>query len=85
MLKACILDFSGSWEKQLPLLEFTFNNGYHSSIGMAPYETLYEQKCRTPLYWVEIREIALIRPEIVQTTTEKIKRIQEKMRISQSR
>ena len=85
MLRACILDFSRSWEKHLPLVEFAYNNGHHSSIGMAPYEALYGQKCRTPLCWVETREIGLIRPEIVQTTTDKIKRIQEKMRTSQSR
>ena len=84
ILKACILDFLGSWEKQLPLVEFTYNNGHHSSIGMAPYEALYGRKCRTPLCWVETEKIGFIGPEIVQTTTEKIKKIQERIRTSQS-
>jgi len=75
MLRACILNSSGSWEKQLLLVEFTYNNRHHSSIGMALYEALYGRKCRTPLCWVEIEKIGLIGPEIVQTTTEKIKRI----------
>ncbi|XP_075499977.1 uncharacterized protein LOC142538546 [Primulina tabacum] len=44
----------GSWDSKLPLVEFTYNNSYQSSIGMAPYEALYGRKCRSPLYWEEI-------------------------------
>ena len=36
MLRACVLDFQGSWEDHLPLVEFAYNNSYHSTIGMAP-------------------------------------------------
>ena len=39
----------GTWDSQLPLIEFTYNNSYHSSIGMAPFEALYGRRCRTPL------------------------------------
>ncbi|MCF6818981.1 hypothetical protein L3H38_11075, partial [Corynebacterium sp. MC-19] len=38
MLRACALDFKGSWVDHLPLIEFAYNNSYHSSIKMAPYE-----------------------------------------------
>lgn len=41
MLQACVLDFNGSWEDHLPLVEFSYNNSYHSSVGMAPYEALH--------------------------------------------
>ncbi|XP_076892254.1 uncharacterized protein LOC143543926 [Bidens hawaiensis] len=51
MLRACIIDFGGSWEKYLSLPEFSYNNSYHSSIGMLPYEMLYGRKCRTPICW----------------------------------
>ncbi|KAD6794884.1 hypothetical protein E3N88_05780 [Mikania micrantha] len=47
-LRACIIDFGGSWDDYLPLTEFTYNNSYHSSIGMPPYEMLYGRKCCTP-------------------------------------
>ena len=40
MLRACVLDHKGSWEKDLPLVEFTHNNSYQVSIQMALYETL---------------------------------------------
>ena len=49
MLRACVLDHKGSWEKHLPLVEFVYNNGYHASIQMAPYEALYGRPCRSPI------------------------------------
>ncbi|XP_073031193.1 uncharacterized protein [Primulina eburnea] len=44
MLRACTIDFPGSWDSKLPLVEFTYNNSYQSSIGLAPYEALYGRK-----------------------------------------
>ncbi|KAJ9552277.1 hypothetical protein OSB04_016322 [Centaurea solstitialis] len=41
MLRACVLDFGGSWDTYLPLAEFSYNNSFHASIGMPPYEMLY--------------------------------------------
>ncbi|KAI3667584.1 hypothetical protein L6452_42650 [Arctium lappa] len=49
MLRSCVIDFGGSWDSHLPLVEFAYNNSYHSSIGMAPFEALYGWKCRTPI------------------------------------
>ncbi|KAG8485640.1 hypothetical protein CXB51_018871 [Gossypium anomalum] len=40
MLRCCVLEFQGSWEKYLPLVEFSYNNSYQSSLKMAPYEAL---------------------------------------------
>ena len=37
MLSACVIDFKGSWDDHLPLIEFAYNNSYHSSIQMTPY------------------------------------------------
>ena len=53
MLRACLIDFKGNWDDHLPLIEFAYNNSYHSSIKMAPYEALYERKCRSPIGWFE--------------------------------
>src|SRR5574344_3113193 len=44
MLRACVMDFEGSWNKYLPLIEFSYNNSYQSTVGMAPYEMLYGRK-----------------------------------------
>ncbi|GJU09634.1 putative reverse transcriptase domain-containing protein [Tanacetum coccineum] len=65
MLRACVMDFGSSWDTHLPLIEFSYNNSYHTSIKYAPFEALYGQKCRSPVIWTEVGESQLIGPEIV--------------------
>ncbi|GJU65105.1 putative reverse transcriptase domain-containing protein [Tanacetum coccineum] len=48
MLRACVIDFGSSWDRHLPLVEFSYNNSYHRSIKAVPYEALYGRKCRSP-------------------------------------
>ena len=78
MLRACSLDFKGSWDDHLPLVEFSYNNSYHSSIGMAPFEALYGRKCRSPLCWDEVGEKKILGPELVQHTKQSIEKIRKK-------
>nr|GEU65572.1 putative reverse transcriptase domain-containing protein [Tanacetum cinerariifolium] len=54
MLCACVIDFRSSWDRHLPLVEFSYNNSYHASIKDAPYEALYGWKCRSPVCWSEV-------------------------------
>ena len=49
MLRVCMMDFGGQWDIHLPLIESTYNNRYHTSIEMAPYEALYGRNA-DPLY-----------------------------------
>ncbi|GJT74936.1 putative reverse transcriptase domain-containing protein [Tanacetum coccineum] len=49
MLRAYVIDFSKSWDRHLPLVEFSYNNNYHTSIKAAPFEALYGRKCRLPV------------------------------------
>jgi hypothetical protein len=51
-----MLEFGESWEDLLPLVEFTYNNSYQASIGMASYEALYRRKCHTLICWDEVGE-----------------------------
>jgi len=85
MLRACVLDFKGSWDDHLPLIEFAYNNSYHSSIKMAPYEALYGRKCRSPIGWFEKGETALFGPDLVHQAMEKVKVIQQRLETAQSR
>ncbi|GJW36256.1 reverse transcriptase domain-containing protein [Tanacetum coccineum] len=85
MLRACVIDFGGSWDVHLPLAEFSYNNSYHSSIRCAPFEALYGRKCRSPVLWAEIRESSLIGPELVQETTDKVVLIKEKLKAARDR
>ena len=52
MLRACVIEFGGHWDSFLPLAEFSYNNSYHSSIDMAPFEALYGRRCRSPNWLV---------------------------------
>ena len=53
MLRACVIEFGGHWDSFLPLAEFSYNNSYHSSIDMAPFEALYGRRCRSPIGWFD--------------------------------
>ena len=49
MLKASVLDFGGSWNQYLPLIEFAYNNSYQSTISMSLFEALYGSRYRSPI------------------------------------
>ncbi|KAG7556957.1 Reverse transcriptase domain [Arabidopsis suecica] len=85
MLRACILDWGGNWEKYLRLVEFAYNNSYQASIGMSPYEALYGRACRTPLCWTPVGERMLFGLKIVDETTEKMKFLKIKLKEAQNR
>jgi len=79
------LDHLGAWDEVLPLIEFTYNNSFHASIGMAPYEALYGRRCRTPLCWYQDGEAVLVGPELLEQTTKKVRMVRDRMLASQSR
>ncbi|GJT24072.1 putative reverse transcriptase domain-containing protein [Tanacetum coccineum] len=83
--RACVLDFEGSWDVHLPLVEFSYNNSYHSSVRCAPFEALYGRKCRSPIMWAEVGEGHLIGPELVQETIEKITQMNDRLKAARDR
>ncbi|GKA00792.1 putative reverse transcriptase domain, ribonuclease H-like domain, aspartic peptidase domain protein, partial [Tanacetum coccineum] len=85
MLRACVFDFGNSWDRHLPLVEFSYNNSYHASIKAAPYEALYERKCRSPVCWSEVGDSQLTGPELTRDTTEKIVQIKNRLLNARSR
>ena len=85
MLRACSLSWKSQWDKHLPLVEFSYNNSYHASIRMAPFEALYGRPCRSPLHWQELGDSKLIESDLIQECTDKIKVIQENMKVAQQR
>ncbi|GKA69452.1 putative reverse transcriptase domain-containing protein, partial [Tanacetum coccineum] len=58
---------------------------YHLSIRCAPFEALYERKCRSPVLWAKIGESSLIGPKLVQETTDKVVLIKEKLKAMRDR
>ncbi|XP_070057469.1 uncharacterized protein [Nicotiana tomentosiformis] len=85
MLRACILEFGGSWDAYLPLAEFAYNNNFQSSIQMAQYEALYGRRYRSPLGWFEAGETNLLGPDIVQEAIDKVQLLRQKLLTAQSR
>ena len=85
MLRACVISSKGSWEKWLPLAEFSYNNSYQASIKMDPFEGLYARKCRTPLNWVESGERRYYGIDFVTEAEEQVRIIQQHMKATQSR
>nr|GEY20189.1 putative reverse transcriptase domain-containing protein [Tanacetum cinerariifolium] len=84
-LRACVIDFGGSWIIHLPLAKFSYNNIYHSSIRCTPFEALYGRKCRSPVLWAEIRDSGLIGPKLVQETTDKVIVIRDRLKAARDR
>nr|GEU85630.1 putative reverse transcriptase domain-containing protein [Tanacetum cinerariifolium] len=80
MLRARVLEFRLSWDVHLPLVEFSYNNSYHSSVICASFEALYGRKCPSPIMWAGIIKGLLIGPELVQDTTKKISQIKDRIK-----
>ena len=80
-----MLNFKGSWESHLPLVEFAYNNSYQASIEMVPYEVLYGRRYRSPICWDEVGERQIVGPELIQNTIEKVKLIRSRILAAQSR
>lgn len=75
------------------LIEFAYNNSYHSSIDMPPYESLYRRSCRSPVCRDRTNDTVVqgfdgsivLGPEMIQSMYEKVQLIRERMKTAQSR
>jgi hypothetical protein len=85
MLRAYVLSYGAKWEDCLPFTEFSYNNSDQASLQMAPFETLYGRKCRTPLNWSEIGESQVFGPDIIKEAEEKVQLIRNRLKAAQSR
>ncbi|GJY95399.1 putative reverse transcriptase domain-containing protein [Tanacetum coccineum] len=74
-----------SWDVHLPLVEFSYNNSYNSSVVCAPFEALYARKYRSPIMWAEVGEGQLIEHKLVQETTKKISQIKDRLKAARDR
>ncbi|GKE53523.1 putative reverse transcriptase domain-containing protein [Tanacetum coccineum] len=85
MMRACAIDFGKGWVNHFLLVEFSYNNSYHASIKVAPFEALYGRNGRSPVCWAEVGKVQLTGPELVQETTEKIIQIKQRMQVARDR
>jgi hypothetical protein len=85
MLRACVMVYLSSWEKNLPWGEFSYNNSYQESLKMTPFEALYGRQCRTPLNWIKLGEKAIFGPDIIDEAKAMVRRIQDNLKVAKSR
>jgi hypothetical protein len=78
------MENQGSWDKHLPLPEFSYNNSYQESLKMAPFEVLYRRRCRTPLNWIELGEKVIFGPDIIDEAEATVRHIQDNLKAAKS-
>ncbi|XP_073137213.1 uncharacterized protein [Henckelia pumila] len=66
------MDFGLVWHDHLALVEFAYNNSYHNSIGMAPFEALYGRRSRTPLFWDKVGKRQVEGPQLIHQLTDAV-------------
>lgn len=64
MLREYVIDFKGNWDDHFHLIEFSYNNSYHSNISMDPFEDLYG-RCISPIGWFEKGDFSLLGTKMV--------------------
>ena len=85
MFWACVIDFDGSSDSYLPLVEFSYNKSYHSSIGAPPFELLYGRRCRTLVCWGEVGHEVMRKTKVFLQTIEFIQQFRQRLQIAHSR
>nr|GFA43807.1 putative reverse transcriptase domain-containing protein [Tanacetum cinerariifolium] len=85
MIRACVIDFIKGWDRHLPLIEFSYNNSYHTSIKATPFEALYGHKCQSPVCWAEVGDAQLTGLEIICETMDKIIQIKHRLQALRDR
>jgi hypothetical protein len=84
MLRARVMEHQGSWDKNLPWVEFSHNNSYQESLKMTPFEVLCGRRCRTPLNWIEPGEKTIFGPNHIEVAEVTVSSIQDNLRAAKS-
>ena len=84
LLRACVIEFKGTRDENLPLIEFSYNNSYHSTISMSPFEVFYWRRCKSPVGYYEVAEFSSLGPNMVYESLEKVLVIRDRLKVSRS-
>ena len=85
MLRMYVMDKPSKWEDYLHLVEFSYNNGYQTSLNMSPFEALYDRKCNTPVSWDKLVDRVVVGPDLLRGMEEKMIKIKQNLKASQDR
>ena len=85
MLRACVMMKPTQWEDYLHLVEFAYNNGYHSSTQMSPFEVMYGRKFRTPASWGGPEDKLMLGLEMLKEMEKMVKKVRSNLKATQDR
>ena len=85
MLRMYVMDKPSRWEDYLHLVEFAYNNGYHASLKMSPFEALYGRKCNTPVSWDNPADRVVVGPELLKEMEDQMIKIKHNLKVAQDR
>eukprot|EP00253_Pinus_taeda_P030825 PITA_30825 len=85
MLHMFVMQQPHKWEDYLHLVEFSYNNGHHESLGMSPFEVLYGRKCRVPVDWNNPVNKLALGPDMLSEMEEVVKKVRKNLRAAQNR
>ena len=85
MLRMYVMDKPSRWEDYLHLVEFAYNNGYHTSLKMSPFEALYGRKCNTPVSWDNPADRVVVEPELLKEMEDQMIKIKQNLKVAQDR
>lgn len=83
MLRAYVMQQPSKWEDYLHLVEFSYKNGYHTSLWMSPFEVLYGRKCMTPLSWSGLEDKLMLGRDMLEEIEKMVKSVQNNLKASQ--
>ena len=82
MLRMYVMDQPSRWESYLYLVEFAYNNGYHASLKMSPFEALYGRSCKTLVSWDNLVDRVIVGPEMLKDMEEQVVKIKQNLKIA---
>jgi hypothetical protein len=85
MLRMYVMEKPSKWEDYLHLVEFSYNNGYQTSLKMSPFESLYGRKCNTPVSWDNPTNRAVVGPDFLKEMEEKMLKIKQNLKDAQDK
>eukprot|EP00253_Pinus_taeda_P020563 PITA_20563 len=85
MLRAYVMQQPTQWDEYLHLVEFAYNNGYHTSLQMSPFEVLYGQKYLTPSSWSGHEDKLRLGPEMLKEMEDMVKMVRSNLKAAHDR
>jgi hypothetical protein len=85
MLRMHVMEKPSKWEDYIYLVEFTYNNGYHTTLKMSPFESLYGRKCNTLVSWDNLADRVVVGIELLREMEENMLKIKHNLKYSQDK